>query len=26
MPSSKSSGPDGAFQRIADSYRYILIW
>jgi hypothetical protein len=25
MPSSKSSGPDGAFQRIADSYRYILI-
>jgi hypothetical protein len=25
MPSSKSSGPDGAFQRVADSYRYILI-
>jgi len=25
MPSGKSSGPDGAFQRIADSYRYILI-
>jgi hypothetical protein len=25
MPSGKSSGPDGAFQRVADSYRYILI-
>jgi len=25
MPSSKRSGPDGAFQRVADSYRYILI-
>ena len=25
MPSSKSSGPDGAYQRVADSYRYILI-
>jgi len=25
MPSSKSSGPDGAFQRVKDSYRYILI-
>ena len=25
MPSSKSSGPDGSFQRVADSYRYILI-
>ena len=25
MPSSKSSGPDGAFQRVADAYRYILI-
>jgi hypothetical protein len=25
MPSSKSSGPDGLFQRVADSYRYILI-
>ena len=25
MPSSKSSGPDGAFQRVADSYRYTLI-
>lgn len=25
MPSSKSSGPDGAFQRVADSYRHILI-
>ena len=22
MPSSKSSGPDGAYQRVADSYRY----
>lgn len=25
MPSSKSSGPDGAYQRVADAYRYILI-
>jgi hypothetical protein len=25
MPSGKSSGPDGAYQRVADSYRYILI-
>ena len=25
MPSSKSSGPDGAFARIQDSYRYTLI-
>jgi hypothetical protein len=25
MPSSKSSGPDGLFQRVADAYRYILI-
>ena len=25
MPSSKSSGLDGAFQRVADAYRYILI-
>lgn len=25
MPSGKSSGADGAFQRVADSYRYILI-
>jgi hypothetical protein len=25
MPSSKSSGPDGAFQRVANSYRYTLI-
>jgi hypothetical protein len=25
MPSSKSSGPDGAFARVADSYRYVLI-
>ncbi len=25
MPSSKSSGPDGAFQRVADAYRYTLI-
>jgi hypothetical protein len=25
MPSGKSSGPDGAFARVADSYRYVLI-
>ena len=25
MPSGKSSGPDGAYQRVADSYRYTLI-
>ena len=25
MPSGKSSGPDGAFARIQDNYRYILI-
>ena len=25
MPSGKSSGPDGAFARTQDSYRYILI-
>jgi hypothetical protein len=23
MPSSKSSGPDGAFQRVADSWQWI---
>jgi hypothetical protein len=25
MPSGKSSGPDGAFSRVQDNYRYILI-
>ena len=25
MPSGKSSGPDGAFARVQDNYRYILI-
>jgi hypothetical protein len=25
MPSSKSSGPDGAYQRVKDAERYILI-
>ena len=25
IPSGKSSGPDGAFARVQDNYRYILI-